>query len=144
MCSRTAGCGTGYTLNYATDLCEDDNECELNTHNCHDLGPEFRCRNTLGSYRCERIWRHPILTLRVTQRPKTSDFPMISGQLKNCLPGYVMNSRGDCEDIDECVNNPCGRGLKCLNLMGKFQCISAIQCSRGHELNEQGTGCIGK
>lgn len=52
-CTRIFGCGTGYTFNSANGLCEDDDECYLGTHNCKELGPNFKCRNTMGSYRCE-------------------------------------------------------------------------------------------
>lgn len=50
-CVRYLPCGTGYTLNAVTEICEDDDECFLGTHDC---GPGYRCRNTLGSYRCDK------------------------------------------------------------------------------------------
>lgn len=140
LCSRTAGCGTGYTLNYASGLCEDDNECVLGTHNCADLGPKFQCRNTLGSYRCDL---KPTTPFRFTPRTTTFRYNIISGQQRQCLPGYVMTSSGQCEDIDECKSSPCGRGQKCLNLNGRYQCISAVQCHNGFELNEEGNSCVG-
>ncbi|KAF5288361.1 hypothetical protein FQA39_LY15451 [Lamprigera yunnana] len=145
VCARTTGCGTGYTLNSATGLCEDDDECLLGLHNCRDLGPKFQCRNTLGSYRCERIkcvgdcFSKKIST--TTNPITTQNNPIISGQLKKCLSGYIMNQKGECEDIDECESNPCKRGEKCLNLNGKYQCIPLIYCKSGYELNEAGTAC---
>ena len=66
---RYTTCGTGYTLNYASGKCEDNNECALGTHNCDALGPEYFCRNMQvsknnnisylhsnfqGSFRCEK------------------------------------------------------------------------------------------
>uniref|UniRef100_A0ABD2X472 EGF-like domain-containing protein n=1 Tax=Trichogramma kaykai TaxID=54128 RepID=A0ABD2X472_9HYME len=50
-CIRFLPCGTGYTLNAATELCEDDDECVMGTHDC---SPGYRCRNTLGSFRCDK------------------------------------------------------------------------------------------
>ncbi|XP_011500132.1 PREDICTED: fibrillin-1 [Ceratosolen solmsi marchali] len=50
-CVRFLPCGTGYTLNAATEICEDDDECSLGTHDC---GSGYSCRNTHGSYRCDR------------------------------------------------------------------------------------------
>lgn len=146
VCARTTGCGTGYTLNSATGLCEDDDECVLGLHNCHDLGPKFQCRNTLGSYRCEKIkcigdCLNKKTTTSPTKLVPTQHHPIISGQFKKCLPGYTMNQRGECEDIDECKSNPCKRGEKCLNLNGRYQCIPFIHCKSGYELNEAGTGC---
>ncbi|KAF5308956.1 hypothetical protein FQR65_LT00038 [Abscondita terminalis] len=128
VCARTTGCGTGYTLNSATGL-----------------WPKFQCRNTLGSYRCERIKCIGDCTLKkVTSTPNlvpTPGNPIIIGQLKKCLPGYVMNSKGECEDINECESNPCKRGEKCLNLNGRYQCIPLIYCKSGYELNEAGNAC---
>lgn len=99
ICSRTAGCGTGYTLNYQKGVCEDDDECELHTDNCNDLGPEFVCRNTLGSYRCERI-RPQTLKPTTSQQPDVTNlYNFINGQLKRCLPGYRRNAQGDCEGM---------------------------------------------
>lgn len=173
MCNRITGCGTGYTLNYANGLCEDDDECALGTHSCNDYGPNFKCRNTLGSYRCDpvrfpRIFPKPqptqvpvssqtpqiitvtrgaaqptqvipsqvpprviptsnlpprivptpnvpprisqssnyptFFTPQVIQRGQTQivptqTYPIISGTLKKCLPGYIMNEQGACEGI---------------------------------------------
>lgn len=146
VCARTTGCGTGYTLNSATGLCEDDDECLLGLHNCHDLGPKFQCRNTLGSYRCEKIKCVGDCLNKKTTPPTTKIVPtqpnaIISGQFKKCLPGYQMNQKGECEDIDECQSNPCKRGEKCLNLNRRYQCIPFIYCKSGYELNEAGTEC---
>lgn len=223
-CARITGCGTGYTYNYANGLCEDDDECQLGTHNCKNLGPNFRCRNLLGSYRCEAVRvtkpryqppptsptyptypasyltspqssspppppiysppseesrpsptylqpspvtppppsptysSHPFFTALPTRisyprytppspptlppMPAGPNYPMISGQLKKCLPGYVMNARGECTDIDECQSNPCPKGHKCINFNGRYQCMSPLLCKMGYELNEEGDKCI--
>ncbi|KAL3289893.1 hypothetical protein HHI36_023282 [Cryptolaemus montrouzieri] len=148
-CVRMAGCGTGYTYNYANEICEDDDECALGTHNCGGLGSGFKCRNTLGSYRCDPVRRTKppttTTTTTTTIRPSYYDVvtkaTIISGQRKKCLPGYRMNSRGDCEDINECESNPCGRGESCLNLQGRFQCITKVLCKTGYDLNDAGDGC---
>lgn len=107
ICARITGCGTGYTLNLASGLCEDDDECQLGTHNCKDLGNQFQCRNTLGSYRCERVRCTDCFVSRIFTTSSTRytpsvvqpthSYPIISGQLKNCLPGYTRNSYGQCE-----------------------------------------------
>lgn len=113
LCARITGCGTGYTLNYANGLCEDDDECALGTHTCKSLGPNYKCRNTLGSFRCDLIRQTPksvipfmvptpiiptSLASRVFSTPLTTQtYPLISGTRKICLPGYFMNARGNCE-----------------------------------------------
>lgn len=99
----------------------------------------------------------------IMQKPETKNtYNFINGQLKKCLPGYKMNSKGDCEgskfgfeviaicslfilflDIDECESSPCRKGHKCLNLKGRYQCIPSVHCKMGMELNTAGDGCIG-
>ncbi|XP_044256252.1 fibulin-1-like [Tribolium madens] len=147
LCARITGCGTGYTLNYANGLCEDDDECVLGTHTCNSLGPNFRCRNTLGSYRCDpvRIVPKPAPTpfIPVFSTPfSTQNYPVLIGTRKKCLPGYIMNQHGVCEDINECESNPCPRGQKCLNFNGRYECISELQCKIGYEMDESGEKCL--
>ncbi|XP_077299584.1 uncharacterized protein LOC143920546 [Arctopsyche grandis] len=54
QCIRYTSCGTGYTLNAATGICEDDDECSLGSHNCHMIGSQYECLNTRGTFRCIR------------------------------------------------------------------------------------------
>lgn len=42
---RLSNCGTGYTVNFDTGECEDNDECAQGTHHCDNLGPEYMCRN---------------------------------------------------------------------------------------------------
>ena len=100
LCARIASCGTGYTLNYASGRCEDDDECELGTHTCADLGRHFECNNTFGSYRCVPIMRKIFHVFRQQATPiepqLQRNHPVVT-QHKKCLPGYIMNFTGDCE-----------------------------------------------
>ena len=41
-------------MNYESGECEDNDECAVGTHNCEALGAEYFCRNTQGSFRCEK------------------------------------------------------------------------------------------
>lgn len=73
----------GYTLNSAKDLCEDDDECAMGTHNCHDLGSNYVCKNQMGTYKCEAIvhpyYNVPNSTVRssttTTTKPTTQTTP---------------------------------------------------------------------
>ena len=42
---RFMTCGTGYTINFNSGVCEDDDECANGQHNCDNLGPSYFCRN---------------------------------------------------------------------------------------------------
>lgn len=116
QCARVTGCGTGYTLNSASGLCEDDDECILGTDNCRSLGNKYQCRNTLGSYRCERVKCTDCFVSRVytsstrfvpVRTEPTRNYPVAQAPVKICLPGYVMSSAGQCE----------GNNYVCLILM---------------------------
>ncbi|KAI3889482.1 hypothetical protein MKX03_025481 [Papaver bracteatum] len=60
----------------------------------------------------------------------------------NCKSGFAGNpylnssSGGECQDIDECLNNPCGRGSICNNTIGGYTC----HCQEGYK--EYGKECI--
>ncbi|KAH9496309.1 Cysteine-rich with EGF-like domain protein 2-A [Bulinus truncatus] len=43
-------CSSGYTLNQDTNICQDNNECELDASICQ--GEHLYCKNTPGSYEC--------------------------------------------------------------------------------------------
>ncbi|KAG5900252.1 hypothetical protein JTB14_018232 [Gonioctena quinquepunctata] len=78
-----------------------------------------------------------------TSRPvERSTYNVIMSQRKQCLPGYKMNYKGECEDINECESNPCGKLEKCLNFNGRYECAAPMQCKMGFELNDSGDQCI--
>ncbi|KAK6634325.1 hypothetical protein RUM43_011725 [Polyplax serrata] len=126
-CVRFTGCGTGYTLNSQTGLCEDDDECLLKTDNCRFLGPNYICRNTLGSFRCERK--------RCLPGDTTCD------PEKQCPTGYVQGESGNCVDLDECTTgtHDCHPFADvCVNRVGSFECRKVIHCPKGYEATANG------
>uniref|UniRef100_A0A6M2DYH6 Putative conserved secreted protein n=1 Tax=Xenopsylla cheopis TaxID=163159 RepID=A0A6M2DYH6_XENCH len=161
QCIRYINCGTGYTLNAATGGCEDDDECALGLHDCHRLGPQYRCRNIQGSYRCERKRPSVSTTLRPVASVRNSatlkaanDMPQaqptyqqqttapsyisqyVPPQRPRCPAGYER-SRDICVDINECERkNVCPRFQHCVNTMGSYNCINSIKCRHGFKLNE--------
>nr|CAD7265358.1 unnamed protein product [Timema shepardi] len=133
QCIRFTSCGTGYTLNAETGDCEDDNECLLGSDNCQALGPIWVCRNTPGSFRCERKLCGPKQTL------------LPSGDCKNaeCSVGFEPNEQGQCKDINECqLPTTCQRNQRCFNTIGSYRCINLINCGGGYVLNTEGTQCV--
>lgn len=53
-----------------------------------------------------------------------------------CSSGFKLV--GDlCEDIDECLVNPCPRTTRCVNLRGSYKC-EPIKCQSGYSLNDYG------
>lgn len=126
ICTRFLPCGTGYTLNAATEICEDDDECLLGTHDCSD---GYHCRNTLGSYRCDRNSRVTTPQALVATTTSTTTTTMTPFSVTpnvppiNCPRGFE-SSGNKCIDIDECqkVPNPCGRTMqRCVNTIGSYK-----------------------
>lgn len=115
LCQKTSegpkcSCRTGYKLSNDTRSCADIDECLTNTHKCM---AGFKCRNLIGSYRCNR----QIAT-------------------KTCRKGYKFE-RGVCRDIDECVAGTanCASGTVCENVLGSFLCTNkseSSKCSKGY------------
>jgi len=71
----------------------DDDECSLKTDNCRNLGPTWQCRNTLGSFRCER------------KRCDGKKVLLNSGECKSieCPTGYEPSQQGQC--VGKPLNN---------------------------------------
>ena len=120
-------------MNHNTRVCEDDDECALGIHDCDQLGPGYACRNTQGSFRCEK------------KRCSTGQVLDDNGQCKDvqCQPGYELDDSGNCVDINECedsVTGPCFSSTEdCQNTPGSYKCIS--RCLTGMELNPVTQSC---
>ena len=126
-CVRHLPCGTGYTFNSHTGRCEDNNECALGLDNCDSLGPTYLCRNTQGSFRCDR--------------KKCNRGEQLNEETGHCQPiicqaGFQAGPRGQCVDVDECADNPCLMDHHCRNTLGSFECVR--QCSDGLRLSDDG------
>lgn len=99
-------CAKGYLPDYASRECLDIDECKAIPNVCGENG---KCRNTVGSYACER-----------------------------CRVGYQYNDQTKrCEDIDECSDRRTNRCLngRCENTLGSFRCV----CDQGFVLTSDGS-----
>ncbi|XP_077989136.1 fibrillin-1-like isoform X2 [Glandiceps talaboti] len=104
-----------------TEPADDLKFCELFERLCDENG---ECINLPRSYRCECNTGYRL------------DF---TGRCIRdvCGPGYVMDRRGECQDMDECeMDNICTNG-DCTNSEGSFYCI----CSPGFLLTRDGRTC---
>jgi hypothetical protein len=103
-------CKCGYIKSPHDDTCIDINECTA----AHALNGKSSCRknqkcvNKNGSHVCE------------------------------CKEGFKLNDEGECEDKDECIDNPCSerKNTHCVNTPGSYNC----HCNKGSKLN--GNVCV--
>ncbi|KAG8039052.1 hypothetical protein G9C98_003359 [Cotesia typhae] len=102
--------------------CESDNPCE---HRCTDTGTSVKCECDPGfelakdGHSCQL---KP--TEVITSTPKSRDKPK-DKKKPRCPPGYRFNASARvCDDVDECLENPCRAREKCENVVGSYICIS--------------------
>jgi hypothetical protein len=72
----------------------DDDECALKTDTCGVLGPDWICRNTLGSFRCDKK-RCVGPNCRVLQG-SYNNTNQINRNSSKCLRGYEMDKNNKC------------------------------------------------
>lgn len=78
----------------------DDDECALKTDTCGILGPDWVCRNTLGSFRCEK---------KRCTGPSCKVQGSATGGMHNALPTAVKCLRGyETDKNNKCVGNAIG------------------------------------
>lgn len=75
----------------------DDDECALKTDTCSILGPDWICRNTLGSFRCDKK-RCTGPNCRVHQGGFNNTNQSNQSTVK-CLRGYETNQNNKCIGI---------------------------------------------
>ncbi|XP_042361236.1 fibulin-2-like [Plectropomus leopardus] len=120
-CTEVAGrahcsCFPGFLLMKDGRMCEDIDECDLQTHNC---GMGSLCENTVGSFLCS---------------PK-----------HKCISGFTQDSHGNCVDINECssLSELCSSGFNCINTVGSYTCQKKIiMCSHGYHSSPDGAKCV--
>ncbi|XP_003243058.1 fibulin-1 [Acyrthosiphon pisum] len=122
QCIRFTGCGTGYTLDVESASCIDDDECALKTDTCGVLGPDWICRNTLGSFRCDKK-RCTGPNCRVIQGAFNNTNQSNRSSVR-CLRGYETDQNNKCTDINECrLANRCLKNEMCINTNGSYYCL---------------------
>ncbi|XP_030844962.1 mucin-like protein isoform X1 [Strongylocentrotus purpuratus] len=138
--SFSCACDGGWVGNGT--YCEDANECFTNRDDCSD---DATCENNPGSYFCtcnEGYVGNGITCFDIDECASEEDNCTMSALCVNtngsfecqCADGYIQNLQGECEDENECVNNPCHMDAQCVNTNGSFVC----SCNEGL----QGSGLI--
>ncbi|XP_008553599.1 fibrillin-1 [Microplitis demolitor] len=107
--------------------CESDNPCE---HRCTDTGTAVKCECDPGfelakdGHSCQLKPTQVTTTLKPRDKSKDKKKP-------RCPPGYRFNaSVRVCDDVDECLENPCRAREKCENVVGSYICVSKKRGSK--------------
>ena len=126
-CSNTNGgficeCNVGY-LGNGNSQCYDIDECEVSgSNNCSEYAS---CGNTAGGFECTCLDGYIGDGTECTKLDDRAVFDE-STSLWVCPTGY-SGSMYSCEDVDECLDNPCSKRATCTNTSGSFKC----ECGKG-------------
>ncbi|KAL3836533.1 hypothetical protein ACJMK2_021957, partial [Sinanodonta woodiana] len=153
ICMNTFGsflclCENGYKLGIDQRTCEDIDECEEDEDDC-----DQNCTNDVGHYTCGCFdgfeYNVTLKTCIQTEIPNVCETSSINcSQTAGCTSfnrtakcfcdkGLQLTSEGTkCEDIDECISNPCSQN--CSNFNGGFSC----HCYQGYTLEKDRRTCV--
>ncbi|XP_074059784.1 adhesion G protein-coupled receptor E2-like [Macrotis lagotis] len=110
--------------------CTDINEC-LRDSVCPQ---NSTCQNTPGSYVCTCNIGFTFRNSQCEDVDECADSTVCPQDATcintpgnytcDCKNGFVMGPRMECQDVDECYQNPlvCGPNTKCTNVIGKYRC----------------------
>ncbi|XP_067049216.1 fibrillin-1-like [Acropora muricata] len=120
--------------------CEDINECEKKTDECHK---NANCTNLIGSYSCacpsglRGDGKHLCTESEYCQNGTCSQElrvckNIMGTEVCECKEGY-KNKYPGCTDINECLLDACGSNSICNNTRGSFRCkcIPGFQSTSG-------------
>ncbi|MEM6957239.1 MAG: DUF4215 domain-containing protein, partial [Myxococcota bacterium] len=161
----TCTCNAGYSGTGQPGNCADDDECRADANLClavngtRPIAGSGRCTNTPGSYTCRCSTGFELVTDRsgnegcadtneclmrnicgVGGVGGSADSPgcvnTAGSYTCNCAEGYVFEG-GTCVDVDECADEPCGRGTCSQEFPPPgYSCL----CDEGYRFD--GTTCV--
>ncbi|XP_074059799.1 adhesion G protein-coupled receptor E1-like isoform X3 [Macrotis lagotis] len=149
----TCVCKNGFVMG-PTMECQDVDECSQNPLIC---GPNTKCTNVFGKYKCSCLSGFSSPRGNSWVPGKTGSFQCTDvdecadstvcppyaicintpgNYTCDCKNGFVMGPRMECQDVDECSQNPliCGLNTKCTNVFGKYNCscLSGFSSPKGN------------
>jgi len=128
-----------------SSVCEDINECMPNNGN----GPcQHYCENLQGSFECSCMFGYELsddlMACHDINECLNSDCQQACVNTAGsyhckCYSGYTFDKSGVCQDVDECLTNPCTshESSVCTNTIGGYTC----SCPDGFDVIN-GTECV--
>lgn len=153
--------GTCQTVTCSRGMEADNNGNCIDINECVNPGicwPNQRCVNTIGSYRCQNLltcsggyevneYGNQCIDIDECSRgthecgAKQICQNKAGGYICECPLGYIMNSKRECEDIDECIRfhgQVCSVNSECQNTIGSYIC----NCKAGFRQGENARNCL--
>ncbi|KAK4307648.1 hypothetical protein Pmani_020604 [Petrolisthes manimaculis] len=147
ICHNTLGafecrveCQDGFRYDPTDEaVCVDVDECKG-----YPCAANQRCTNTEGSYVCTT----DITTTTTTPLPPTittstttTTTTTTTRPPRACSPGFERNLNSlVCEDIDECSDQVCEAGQRCINTPGSYLCVWP-PCDQGYTRHPENNQC---
>lgn len=119
-------CPDGFKLSENQRNCSDIDECQSQACEGH------LCTNTPGSYMCTCTDGYEMVDGECIDVDECTGSGCEQGCLNNvgsfscyCIEGFTLSRDGhSCEDVDECVSEPCFGEHACINTAGGFVCTN--------------------
>lgn len=143
LCINTFGsysceCEKGSSYDKQREICTDDDECRLGTHNCSD---DAYCQKSLHGYQCfcKKGFHGDGYTCADVNECKTNEVDCgndvkvhcintMGAYNCSCITGFTFDrQKKECIDVDECKDKVLCQASGCINTYGSYRCGACVE-----------------